>query len=86
MIQLNSQQSSVELLLKHFVFRVTDAGAYEYEIFEKKTGGVDTGYYVKKEDFYTGDGRNFANAELNTFPHVGPPSSIQIRRSHEALN
>ena len=53
------------------VFRVTDAGDYEYEtVFEKKTGGVDTGYYVKKEDFYTGDGRNFANAELNHIPEA----------------
>ena len=53
------------------VYRVTSAGAYEYEtIFEKTSAGADTGHYVKKENFYTGDGRRFSTAELNAIPEA----------------
>ena len=53
------------------VYRVTADGAYEYETIEEKTSaGADTGYYVKKENFYKGDGRRFNDAELNAIPEA----------------
>lgn len=51
------------------VYRVTDAGEFEYDtVYEKTEDGSDTGHYVKKEHYYTGDGWNFANEELNAIP------------------
>lgn len=51
------------------VYRMKEDGGYEYEtVFEKDESGKDTGYYVEKKNFYTGDGRNFADAELNAIP------------------
>lgn len=53
------------------VYRVAAGGdSYEYEtVYEKKSeDGTDSGYYVKKENIYTGDGYNFKDAELNAIP------------------
>jgi len=51
------------------VYRMDAEGNFEYEtVYEKDESGKDTGYYVEKKDFYTGDGRNFADAELNAIP------------------
>lgn len=52
------------------LYRVKTDGEYEYStIYEKNVGGTaDTGLYVKKENYFTGDGRRFAQAELNAIP------------------
>ena len=51
------------------VYRIMPDGKYEYDVVDEfKVDGNPTGYYVEKKDFYTGDGRNFANSELNAIP------------------
>lgn len=54
------------------VYRYKQDGSLEYAtVYELTAAGAPTGYYELKENIYTGDGRNFADAELNAIPELG---------------
>lgn len=54
------------------VYRRKADGKFEYANMEELTAaGAPSGYYEVKKDVYTGDGRNFADAELNAIPELG---------------